>query len=151
MLDAKSGDILYKDLVAATDENAKPKKYMNQPQLALLDAGRVTLMYIQSDGAGKNNNNKGANLDHWKVFQPNDQAFQELDHINNVGPYQTHSTICSGKWGVDGKVSVAAFDGPITGVGQPGLQFVNFNVTAGKFDPVDKFGQLWVAGFHADS
>jgi MYXO-CTERM domain-containing protein len=150
-LDAISGDITTKSVVAHSDENAEPKIYMNQPQLALMDNGRVALQVVQSDGAGKNNNNKGANLDHLYMFQPSDTAFEELDHIKNIGPYQSHPTICSGKFGVDGKMTVAMLDESITGVGLPGMQMAPYDATTKTFSKLDKFGQLWMVGFHGDS
>lgn len=147
-LDVMTGDLFGSAIVAKSEpEN---KIYMNQPQLASLGNGRVALMVVQSDGAGKNNNNKGANKTHLYALTPNDQSIQEESHLTNIGPYQVHPTICSGKWGVTGETVIGMLDASPTGVGQPGLQLVHYdNITGLK--PVDKFNDLWVVGFHGDS
>jgi MYXO-CTERM domain-containing protein len=149
-LDAMTGEVKTSKIVAASDPNAEPKIYMNQPQVALMDNGRVALMAMQSDGAGKNNNNKGAQLSHLYMLEPTDGGIQEDDHITNIGKYQTHPTICSGKWGVDGKMTVGFVDASITGVGEPLLQTASYDPVT-KFAQLDQFSQIWIVGFHADS
>jgi MYXO-CTERM domain-containing protein len=84
------------------------------------------------------------------MLEPTDGGIQEDDHITNIGKYQTHPTICSGKWGVDGKMTVGFVDASITGVGEPLLQTASYDPVT-KFAQLDQFSQIWIVGFHADS
>ncbi len=147
MLDSTTGDVLYKQLIAASQPGEKI--YMNQPTVGVLDYGRVAVQVLQSSGEGKTNNKKGSNTTNLYVLQPTDSTFIVEDHKVGLGSYQTHSAICSGQYGTDGARKVGIFGAPITGNGQPVLQMVGFDSTAGI--TIDKDKDKWITGWYADS
>lgn len=146
-------------IVAASNVNATPKVYMNQPMVTLLkwdDAtkmGTFAVSYQMSNGAGKNTNNKGANTSNLMVVQASDLGISAGPSKSALATWQTHSSTCVGAYGDTGETHVAAFGSPISGVGVPTIQFVKVDTSGGLMNSTfaatpDK---LWNVGFHGDA
>lgn len=145
-LDAQSGDVLWKQIVAASEPNNK--RYMNQPSVARLDYGRFGVNIQESSGAGKNNNQKGSNISHLYILEPTDQGYTEKAHKVGLGPFPTHAAVCSGIYGSDAQRAVAIMNAPNTGVGLPWIQMAAFDAATGL--KADK-SNLWQIGYYGDS
>jgi MYXO-CTERM domain-containing protein len=133
--------------VAASNPNAK--FYANQPTVAMIDKDTFALNYNSSNGAGKNNDVKGANTNHLMVMTGNSLGFNKLVESDNVAAYATHSSLCATNYGVDGKRAIAIMGAPASGVGTPSMQLAFFDpaaktITAGETN-------RWTVGFAADS
>lgn len=144
-IDANTGDIMYKQIIAASQPDEKI--YMNQPTIVRLDNGYYGLHVLESSGEGKTNNKKGSNISHDYVITPGQENFTINAHEVALGNYPTHSTICSGAYGVEGKRHFGSFGSAITGNGAPLVQFFGYD-NAIKADPTHN---TWVAGWYADS
>ncbi len=144
-LDSTTGDIMYKQIIAASQPGEKI--YMNQPTIVALDNGYFGLHVLESSGEGKTNNKKGSNIAHDYVITPGSENFTINAHEVALGNYPTHSTICSGAYGVEGKRHFGSFGSAITGNSAPLVQFFGYD-NAIKADPAHN---TWVAGWYADS
>jgi uncharacterized protein (TIGR03382 family) len=144
-LDANTGDIMYKQILAASQP--AEKIYMNQPTIVRLDNGYYGLHVLESSGEGKTDNKKGSNISHDYVITPGNESFTINAHEVALGNYPTHSTICSGAYGVEGKRHFGSFGSAITGNSAPLVQFFGYD-NAIKADPSHN---TWVAGWYADS
>lgn len=142
-------------IVAASNPNATPKVYMNQPQVAVLDEakGIFAVGYQESNGAGKNTNTKGANTSHVKIIQATDLGFTMGTDRTAIAASQTHASICSGAFGTTGERVIGSFGAPITGVGVPTLQFAQVDTASGVMNAAITAGtdKLWTVGFYGDS
>jgi hypothetical protein len=143
MMDLDSGLELWEATLAASDP--WNNVYMNQPSVALLDGGRVALQVIESDGLGKNKNKKGSSKTRLFVLAPDDTGPHVITQKDAIGPYQAHSSICSGAYGLDGAMRVGVFDASITGSGLATITFAGFD---GNDIGVDKLKDEWVVGAH---
>jgi len=154
VLDGLSGDVLASSIVAASDPDNHI--YMNQPSLAMMQGGRVALQVIQSNGAGAaDKDTKGTSLTRLYVYDmvTNGGAVEAVQAsvTTNVGSYQSHSSLCSGSYGLNGELVAAQIDASITGVGLPAFQVLPYDAATKKL-AVDKNMNLWIASPHnADS
>ncbi|MEO7326957.1 MAG: hypothetical protein ABI193_00155 [Minicystis sp.] len=145
-LDALTGNILWKQIVAASEPNNK--RYMNQPSVARIDYGRFAVNVQESSGGGKNNNKKGSNISHLYVLEPTDQGYTEKAHEIGLGQFQTHAAVCSGIYGDNAERAIAIMNAPITGVGLPWIQMATYAANVGlKADKVNE----WQIGYYGDS
>jgi len=144
-IDANTGDIMYKQILAASQPDEKI--YMNQPTIVRLDNGYYALHVLESSGEGKTDNKKGSNISHDYVITPGSENFTVNAHEVALGNYPTHSTVCSGAYGVEGKRHFGSFGAAVTGNGAPLVQFFSYD-TAIKADAEHN---TWVAGWYADS
>lgn len=147
-LNAVDGTIIVKQKTVAPS-NPGAKFYANQPTVAMLDKDTFALNYNSSNGAGKNNNVKGANKNHLMIVQGNELGFNKLMETDNVAAYATHSALCATNYGTDGKRAIAIIGAPASGVGTPSMQLAFWDpaaktVTAGETN-------RWTVGFTADS
>jgi MYXO-CTERM domain-containing protein len=127
-------------------------RYMNSPTVFNLGGDYVGVQYIESDGTGKNTNNKGNSLQHVQVLQVSQAGWQMKSQKTDIGPYHTHAGMCGAAFGVEGEESVhlGMFQAPITGAGQPALQYALYdNIT--KTIEVDTNYKYWTVGWYADS
>ena len=145
-LDATTGDVLYKQIIAASQPGEKI--YMNQPTLVALDNGYFALHVLESSGEGKTNNKKGSNISHDYILSPGAESFVVNAHEVALGNYPTHSATCSGAYGSEGKVHFASFGAAVTGNSQPLAQFFSYNNSAITDDPEHN---TWTVGWYADS
>ncbi|HVY45805.1 MAG TPA: MYXO-CTERM sorting domain-containing protein [Minicystis sp.] len=148
-LDATSGSIMWKDIIAAS--NPGNHVYMNQPSVALLDYGRIAINVQQSDGNGKNTNQMGTDLSHLYVIEPNDQSYEMKDTKMGMSPigYDKHAAICSGSYGESGETRIAVMGASPTGVGLPGVQFASYSTDTGLV--ADKSLDFWQVAPYGDS
>jgi hypothetical protein len=147
-LDTTTGDVLWKEYIA--ESQPSNDSYMNQPSVALLDYNQFAIMVLESSGDGKNSNDKGSTLGHLHIIQVADDGFTRLAHIDNVGAYQAHSAICSGRYGEAGERHIAAFDASITGIGQPVVQMHHFDSFANTLAPLPN-AEWIINGYSGDS
>ena len=146
-LDSTNGTIMYKQIIAASQP--AQKIYMNQPTVGLLDYGRFAVHVLESGGQGKINNTKGSNVTHDYVIEPQAESFLIKDHKTMLGSYHTHSAICAGAYGTEGKRHFGIFGAPITGNGQPAFQLLSYEGNTGIAQ--DKTMNKWVVGWYADA
>jgi hypothetical protein len=132
--------------------NPAQKIYMNQPTVATLDAanGIFAVGYQESNGAGKNNNTKGANTSHLMILKANDAGFQMMVDKTGLAASQSHASICAGDYGNTGERVIGVMGSPITGVGTPTLQIVHFNPATMSLVG-DAIADRWAIGFHGDA
>lgn len=147
MLDTADGTILYKQIIAASQPGEKI--YMNQPTVGALDNGRFAVQVLESSGQGKITNEKGSNVTHAYVIEPQLDSFLVKDHKVGLGSYHTHSAICAGAYGLEGKRHFGILGAPVTGNGQPSFQLLSYDATTGIAQ--DKTMNKWVVGWYGDS
>ncbi len=147
MLNTMDGSIMYKQIIAASQPGEQI--YMNQPTVGTLDLGRFAVQVLESSGQGKINNDKGSNVTHAYVIEPQGESFLIKDHKVGLGSYHTHSAICSGEYGIEGKRHFGILGAPITGNGQPSFQMLSYDATLGIAQ--DKTMNKWVVGWYGDS
>lgn len=140
-----AGNVAWRSLIAPSD--GRYRKYMNQPSLAKLADGRIALNVIESNGMGKNTNNKGLNLNHLFMLEQNADAFTVKSEVTGMASYQTHAAICSGKMGESGAVGVGVISASPSGVGRPMFLTVNADTQAFRFERKKE----WPIGFYGDS
>ncbi len=157
LIDSMTGDILFKSYIAESKPSNDPKiaKYYNQPSVALLANNKVAIQLVESNGAGKNGNDKGSSLSHLFVVDVSDDGMEIKASKQNVGPYQTHPGMCAAGFGATkagdtGERYVAVFQAPITGAGQPSLQYVSYD-PVGKSIGIDTKAHNFVAGWYGDA
>jgi MYXO-CTERM domain-containing protein len=142
-------------IVAASNPNATPKLYMNQPTVAMLDQakGIFAVNYQRTNGAGKNTNTKGANTQDLMIVQASDLGITIGSNKTALAASQTHASMCTGTFGITGERFVGVMGSPITGVGVPTMQFVQIDATAGVTNAAITGGtdKLWTIGFHGDA
>lgn len=140
-----AGNVAWRSLIAPSDQ--RYRKYMNQPSLAKLADGRIALNVIESNGMGKNTNNKGLNLNHLYMLEQNADAFVVRNEVTGLASYQTHAAICAGKMGQTGAVGVGVISASPSGVGRPMFMTVSADTQAFKFERKKE----WPIGFYGDS
>jgi MYXO-CTERM domain-containing protein len=146
LVDAMTGEVVHKQLIAASDP--ANNVYFNQPSVAKIGTNLYAVQVLESNGLGKKDNVKGTNVQHLYAFKVSDTLFSQEGYIKNVGKYPTHSSICGGSYGENGEAYVAVMGASPTGLGQPSIQFVQWNVAAFK---VDTDRDNWTMGFYGDS
>lgn len=145
-INAIDGTVYWLDRVVAPSIPAD-KVFMNQPSLAPLGGGRFVLHVIESSGGQENKTNvKGSSKVHLYVLEPNDSDEGLKAKISNVGIYQTHSAVISGKYGEKGETFVGLFEAPITGSGVPAISFLSYDASNQKFNPLNEDRDQWVVG-----
>jgi MYXO-CTERM domain-containing protein len=145
LLDAMTGNVLSKQLIAASDpEN---KVYMNSPTVAKISDNTFAVQVIESNGNGRKSNEKGANYTHLYAYKVTGDTFEKAGFIHNIGAYPTHSSICAGSYGAADANYVGVIGLSPTGTGQPSMQFVSFNAGFAA----DKNADKWTVGYYGDS
>jgi MYXO-CTERM domain-containing protein len=148
VINSVTGDIVVKSKIVAAS-NPNQKIYMNQPQVARLDNGLYALTYVESNGGGKNSNNKGSSISHVMVLSANDAGIDVKTDKKAVAASQAHPSICSSAYGTSGERALSVISSPITGQGTPTMQMAYWDSanTAIRADKTD----LWNIGFVGDS
>jgi MYXO-CTERM domain-containing protein len=154
-INARSGVVYWRDKVVVASDPGN-KVYMNQPSLASLGNGRFVLQVIESTGQGKNTDIKGVSRTHLYVLEPRDSdgpgAEGMMAAISDVGVYQTHTAVISGKYADKGETFVGLFEAPITGSSLPVISFFSYDVNGQKWNPFDETHDQWIVGANdADS
>src|SRR5262249_17973583 len=88
------------------------RKYFNQPTIANVDDTHFALLSIASNGMGKNTNVKGANEANMMMIERNGDTLVPGAVIVGAAAHQTHATICTGGYGVQGTPTVGVFSAP---------------------------------------
>lgn len=144
-INAIDGTVYWRDRVVAPSVPAN-KVYMNQPSLAALGDGRFVLQAIESTGQGKDTNVKGSSKVHLYVLEPNNVDEGLKANISNLGVYQTHTAVISGKYGEKGETFVGLFEAPITGSGVPAISFLSYDASNQKLNPLNEERDQWIVG-----
>lgn len=151
-IDAVTGAVHWRDKVIVPSEPAN-QIYMNQPSLAPLGNGRFALQVIESTGQGKNGNAKGVSRVHLQVLEPSDVdgpgAAGLKGKVSNVGAYQTHTAIISGRYGEKGEIFAGLFEAPITGSSLPVISFFGYDAAGQHWNPFDAGRDRWIVGANA--
>jgi hypothetical protein len=103
--------------------------YYNMPYTADLGNGYFAISAQRSNGAGKNNNNKGAALGVVKVFKWDGIDLIEMGEYNDIGGLATHLSLTNSVVTIDGvtKNRMTFLGSPITGSGPASLTFMSFD------------------------
>lgn len=131
LVNTTDGSIVWRELIAASEPNATPKIYFNQPQIAVGENNRYYVQMERSNGNGRNGNartGRGSTTTFLYTLEPDEVGPNVRDMVSGVGLHQVHGTICSGAYGVDGAMHAAVFDASITGSGLGNIQMVQFAV-----------------------
>ena len=148
LVSAVDGTKVWSQVIAASQPNANPAVYMNQPAVALGENGRFYLQVEQSNG-NNNGNNRGATTTMIYTLLPDQTGPHTQNVAADIGVNQVHATTCTGKFGADGKMHTAIFDASITGSGFAQVQMAKFDVLGGT---LTKVGQEQVlGGYSGDS
>ena len=116
--------------------------YFNQVTAVHLFDNIVAIHGLVSDGTGKDNGGKGATTAITETYRITDTGMTRTGKFTGAGAYQSHSSICAGKYGESGEYGIAVIDAPIiAGAGQPILdiievktaEFLDFNQTMGRW------------------
>ena len=131
LTNALDGTKIWSQVIAASQPNATPPIYMNQPVVALGENGRFYLQVERSNGPPNNNNNnasRGATTTLMYTMLPDNGGPHTQNMFEGIGANQVHATTCTGKFGAEGKLHAAVFDASITGSGLAQVQFAKFDV-----------------------
>jgi MYXO-CTERM domain-containing protein len=125
ILDTSTGDILHQEYIAESDK--LQKIYWNQPQIMHLEDNKFVVMALRSNGDGRKTNDKGSNTMGLWVLEASDTGFVRLAESDDLDiSWQTHASICTGAYGVDGEKHIGVVGAPVTGAGQPTMQMVQY-------------------------
>lgn len=155
-LNVSSGELLWKDYVMKGQYSEDPyqRKYYAQPTIQSLGEGKFAVSIMESNGRGKNNNQKGSNTAHlWTAdINPGTNALTLRSEIVGASVHQTHSEICVGRAGVDGKTVVGVTSASPTGLGRGFMSIVHYDA-ANEATPFsyDKKADSWPLNWNADS
>jgi hypothetical protein len=142
LLNARTGDILWSDIIAASNPNGirndpvNPRFYMNSPQVSIGTNGRVHVLVEKTSGGGRDGNGgdrvrtgqRGSTQSIvYTLLVNSDNTVQQLDMKAGIGNNQVHASVCSGGFGTDGAHHLAVIDGSITGSGIMSAQFATFD------------------------
>jgi hypothetical protein len=103
-----------------------PGLYYNMPYVGVLDATHVVFQANTSQGQGRRRNRKGTSGEVMAVLAPTDTGVGLISTsmTGNMGSYQSHSALCTTKFGTNPTPSAVVFDTPIDDNGVAMLQFV---------------------------
>jgi len=143
-INGDTGEIVWKNqtIVEADPGN---QVYFNQAYVVTLGAGRFALMAQESTGAGKNNDNKGANRSHAWILEPTMQGPNIKAHTMDFSIYGTHSSLLTGKFGQEGEQVLGVFESSPTGSGPAVVTFLRYDSASLSFKPVDTAMDQWIA------
>jgi MYXO-CTERM domain-containing protein len=154
IVDATNGNIRLKNLIAPSykdpDNMGGGMHYMGQPTVAKISDTSFALNVVESNGMGKNTNLKGSNIAHLYTLDLAADAMVINGHITGVAAHQTHSTICTGGFGVDGATHVGVISAPPTGIGRAEMVMVNYNGADKTFTYNDN-AHHWPISWYGDS
>jgi len=156
-MNVSTGEIMWKDDVAKGEMNDDPykRKYYGQPSIAKLADGEFAISVLESNGAAKNvqRNLKGSNTAHLLHATTNagTEALVIGGNIVGAAVHQTHSAVCGGKFGVDGKPTVAVVSAAPTGIGRAQLLTVHVDSAATTPFHYDLKQDAWPLNFAGDS
>lgn len=139
--------VLWKEIIAASDP--QNKIYMNQPSLANLEYGRAMLLALESNGQGKQTNNKGANVAHLYAMDITDAGYTVKHHEKPAFGSATHSTLCGAKFGPDGLLHAVLAGAPVTGTAPAKMQYIGYDSIDGIKNA--KGDGFFSAGWYGDS
>lgn len=145
LLNTVTGEVIHSELIAKSDPGNNV--YMGQPTVARLDSNTFAVQVLESNGLGKKNNIKGSNTPHLYAIKVSNNTFSQAAYLNSIGKYPTHSAICGGSYGEKGETYVAVMGASPTGLGQPSIQFVSYNL---QFK-ADTNADNWTIGFYGDA
>lgn len=154
LFDIDKGEVVQSKLIAKTDKSKGV--YAVQPNVAFLGEGIVGITWAKSANArgGRNNGNGhtgGENLSMLttlKVSANDADAFQQLDEISRVAPYQRHARGFGTYYGAgDGSPAVAVLAGSSTGTGKGLMQILPVDSTTGKVGAMDPFKLYEVSSY----
>lgn len=125
VVDNNTGEKVYSEYIAESD---KPNRiFYNQPQVKSLGDNRYVVMALRSNGDGRKTNDKGTNVVELFVIEAGETGFTRLAHGDEMDiSWQTHASICTGAYGVDGDSHIAVVGAPSTGAGQPTMQLIKY-------------------------
>ena len=148
-INSQTGDVLWKnEIIIASDLQSNPKRYYNQPAVALLGPGRFAVQAIESTGMGKNTDVKGGSDTHIFILEPNDQGPNVRTHASGIGEYRSHSSLIAGPFGEDGAPTVGLFEASIAASGPPMVTMLTYDAPSLAF----KAAGNWIIGTgNADS
>src|SRR5262249_12965641 len=124
--------------------------YFGQPTLAKLSDNRLALNVIESNGRGRNTNLKGTNLAHLYMVDYGADALVLNSQATGIAAHQTHSTICTGGYGHDGKTHAAVISAAPTGIGRAEMVMVDFDPNT-KTYTWDDDAHKWPVTWYGDS
>jgi MYXO-CTERM domain-containing protein len=151
VLDASNGNPVWKNTVAGSYRDATDQMhYFSQPTIAKISDGRFALNTVESNGRGKNTNLKGTNLAHLYVLDYASDAIVMNTQATGIAAHQTHSTICGGSYGPEGRPVTAVISAPPTGIGRAEMVMVDFDATAKTFT-WDDDAHKWPITWYGDS
>jgi MYXO-CTERM domain-containing protein len=147
-LDSMTGNILYKNTMAASDPNKMI--YMSQPNVAKLADGQFVLQTIASNAMGRNTNLKGTNLTYMYSLTAAGDALQAQQVGTGMAAYQTHASLCTGAYGVSGNKAVSVISASATGIGRPMMMMLGIDPTT-KAVTYDENNDKWPIAWYGDS
>jgi hypothetical protein len=157
-IDVTTGDTVFKDYIAKGVLSSDPykRKYMGQPSIVRLGDGQFAIQVLESNGAaktGRQENLKGSNKAHLHyVTLTGTGSFAIKSTLDDAAVQPTHAALCAGKFGVEGKQTVAVVSAPPTGIGRGHMLMVHFD-GAQEAQPFkyEKAMDAWPINYNADS
>jgi hypothetical protein len=157
-IDINTGDTVFKDYIAKGVLNGDPykRKYMGQPTITRIADGQFAVQILESNGAaktGRQENLKGSNKSHlhYVTMNPGTGAFAIKATLDDAAVQPTHAAICGGKFGVDGKPTIAVVSAPPTGIGRGHMLMVHFDGSQAQPFKYEKAIDAWPINYNADS
>jgi MYXO-CTERM domain-containing protein len=154
IIESATGNIKWKNLIAPSYRDAEnmggAMHYMGQPTVAKISDTSYALNVVESNGMGKNTNLKGSNIAHLYTLDLAADAMVINGHITGVAAHQTHSTICTGAFGVDGAPHIGVISAPPTGIGRAEMVMVNYDSSNKTFTYNDN-AHHWPISWYGDS
>ncbi len=156
-MNVSTGAIVWRDNVATgvMDNDPYKRKYFGQPTIAPLGDGSYAISVLESNGAARNiqRNLKGSNTAHLfrATINPGTEALMLNGELVGAAVHQTHSAICTGKFGVDSKPTVAVVSASPTGIGRAALLTVHVDPNVASPFTYDLKQDAWPLNFNGDS
>jgi len=138
------GNIVWKNQLIA-EADPENNLYYNQSSLVTVGNGRFALMAQESNGMGKNTNDKGYNIDHVWLLEPTTDGPGIKAHTVGNSIYSTHSSLLTGNYGDTGENVLAIYEASPTNSGTAAITFLRYDAAALAFKPVNPQMDQWVA------
>ena len=129
---AQSGKVLWRGQILKGDENNINYRHWNQVTVSNFGQNRLAIHALAGNGAGKNTNMKGSSIGETFVFDVQGDSLVQNSKIRGAAIHQPHSSICTGKRGVEGQEedSIGVISAGFTGIGRGAITFLHYDQQA---------------------
>jgi len=144
-----TGDIMWKEYIRESDPGNH--SYANQATVSYLGDDKYAVLLLESTGQGKNTNIKGSTETELHVIRATADGMSKLAKIRNVGAYESHSAVCAGPYGDQGKLGIGVIDASITGIGPTVMEVATYDGVSNQLTFEDDMNSWILNPYDGDS